>query len=189
MKNFRRWLLNGLAATSLLACLISAAFLVRSEVVSDAVMAWRYNWKLHQRVITYIGCIEGRVVFDRDVFAYSPPYDFENVRSTLGMVQNSTEYRRTPAVRAKTATAAAKWLYIGRNRQAVNSASTQDETLIVVHASFLLLATAILPTIRIGGYIREKRQRMIGHCRNCGYDLRATPDRCPECGKLAEKVI
>ena len=39
-----------------------------------------------------------------------------------------------------------------------------------------------LPVVRFGQWRAQRRRARQGHCPTCGYDLRATPDRCPECG-------
>jgi hypothetical protein len=47
--------------------------------------------------------------------------------------------------------------------------------------------TSPFPTVWAALAVRRRRRRRKGLCASCGYDVRATPGRCPECGK--EPVI
>lgn len=57
-------------------------------------------------------------------------------------------------------------------------------TLWIVYAPYWLLValTAMPPLLLCRGALKSRRSP--GLCRQCGYDLRATPERCPECGAV-----
>jgi hypothetical protein len=56
-----------------------------------------------------------------------------------------------------------------------------------IYQPFLLIAPLLIPTIWVSIRIVNRRRKRPAHgfCPVCGYDLRASPDRCPECGMAA----
>lgn len=54
----------------------------------------------------------------------------------------------------------------------------------------LMMIVVVLPLVGTASvdFFRWRRRSMQGQCVRCGYDLRASPERCPECGNEATTV-
>ncbi len=51
---------------------------------------------------------------------------------------------------------------------------------------FGLLALVGLPILSLLELSRAEHRKKLGLCAHCGYDMRASRRRCPECGRVAD---
>ena len=166
-----RRLLNLLTALSLLLCVAAAALWVRSYQACD-----RLSWTGEAANVDLVAS-RGRAELTR-VTGTAPLHSgdwprFKHYRSEPREVVPSAWSDLTigliPGVHYAEGTAA-------------DSSGISVQAFAVSH-SFALASRLRLPAARAAAGIRSRRRRL-GLCGLCGYDLRATPDRCPECGHM-----
>jgi predicted amidophosphoribosyltransferase len=63
---------------------------------------------------------------------------------------------------------------------------TQRSGEIRVSHWLLMILLGVMPVWWFVRWRRERKRAREGLCAACGYDLRATAQRCPECGRLIE---
>ncbi len=151
----RRRLFNILSALSLLPCVVTIGLWILSIWVG---MEWRYfNGSGNLYVVSVHGCIE--VIHTTQFVNIGPPTEFHECSpwsfGTFG------------------------WNHLGFD---VHLPTTARGVLwFAIPDWFVCSTTAVLPCLWFRSYRRGRLAERKGLCLKCGYDLRATPDRCPEC--------
>jgi hypothetical protein len=179
MRRLLRWTFNTLAMASLLVCLATAGLWVRSYRVFDLFMAERRKTLyLAPDYRCFAGSYRGDIVgwiawSERPEDHPTPPWEFkvEHARGRFVTVIPHYGFSTT---------------HDNIGDYAYNSWQCAAPHWSVV-AAFALLPTIV--AFRQVRAVRRRRQRSrLGLCLACGYDLRASPDRCPECGRQGDKV-
>jgi hypothetical protein len=176
-----------LSNLSLLLCLASAALWIHSYYATDAINFGRpkiQTNRIYDHLNSHtIRAFSGRIGYGfQDDYLYvnliqdphGVPYDpgFSGIHSYPSGISFDTRFMKG-------------WHYAGFEYYSSPSAAPLKEIgerVIIFPIWPIVILTALLPLIRLRRRLR--RPAPAGFCSTCGYDLRATPDKCPECGTI-----
>jgi hypothetical protein len=183
MKQLPRYIL---AASVVASCVLFAAMLalwVRSHVLRDYAFAW-LPWPAHvsdgQRLVKLdLDSGGGQLEVSWKVWTTAAR---DRLSRSNSMAAENPYHRTFPDVPKRYARSDPPtiWNALGFKRY-----SGPTHSSICFPYWLAVILTAAAPAWFIAGRIRRRRRIQSRQCLSCGYDLRATPDRCPECGAAA----
>ena len=192
MRRSLRILLNALTLLSLLLCVPAAGLWGRSYLRGDQIIAGYWGYHLHPTYTQYYDAWELDATNDRGGWTVAwhvhacvaGPGRYEafprqkGKRLEVGALsrnqKSSMDYYFTAGRRAGSiATVRYTWQPRWRAISVPHPISTGLLAILPFSAALLWGRRHLQ---------RRRERRAEGCCAHCGYDLRATPDRCPECG-------
>lgn len=210
-RTLRRWITNWLVLVSFMLCVLGVGLWVRSYCVNEQFMFERrplrdadgrigrhfaYRWISSSQGLVKILEYSGS-------FGFTQPLGYKRTPTGLQWVGKTSkpivagelygklpgiEYYRIPLGRSSVELA-------GKSAPVQTPAGEMGERWLVLAWWVIVLITAIAPALwawRASIWLRrlwrakKARQKI---CPQCGYDMRATPQRCPECGNISETVV
>jgi len=197
MRRAGRIIYNLAVVVSLLLCLATVGVWVRSYWVSES-LVWSTLAidRIHYHEDT-VRCERGGVQFScsRTAYMFHPWIDDDDFHRYLRdavqypVYENQWEgvmrvgYQRHAAL-------GFEWVPRSLSSDYDDSPASISEKSLTLPLYFPTLLFALLPAhyfLRVRRRRRLASRRARGCCVNCGYDLQATPDRCPECGAIPAK--
>jgi hypothetical protein len=198
----KRRLLNFLTALSLLLCAAVCILWARSRfayermshhwlAVTGTAWDWRYVEAGQTRGVVWLRA--GRTVQPRADGDERDALERDTAVSRYRDVRRLGWWRRQPANDFVPRDSGSPWQRMGFHAEADSGNGRYRSWGADVTAPHwaLALLCGVLPAarlVRLAG-IRARRRHTPGLCRGCGYDLRASPGRCPECGTARDGPV
>ena len=183
IKGLKRRLFPLLAAGSLVLWLAVAGLFVRSFSVADV---WgRLEWNGETRKQISVELFGGRIGFESSETQSSEP-QWNALYDALARFGAMDRWGYQPSWTA----VGDRWdwykpTYYSGGGGGGRGIFMRSLTYLAVPCWPFLLLLPIPPALWLRRFRRQRHRQWLGLCLVCGYDLRATPERCPECGSAA----
>jgi hypothetical protein len=162
-----RRLLNLLTAVSLLLCVATCVLWVRGHFVIDS-----FQWPASDRRWIGVASDGGGV------------YVIYTVTEAGWGTTLRHGYHAWPARGGSANATPARWSFAGFEVRHPTMSHVSGGSIRMPYVAIVVLTAGASAAARGWVVFHRRRRAADRHCSACGYDLRATPERCPECGAV-----
>jgi hypothetical protein len=195
VRRLGRYILNAATVLSLVLCAATVVLWARSFFVQDVLFLHhgRMEGAAYRSTRYTLQSVRGHTVFQSFTLVHQPPvagilFKSDQRRQDLAGLTwsrrptNEFGFNYNPDVRGRPLLVRLGFRFARRISDLDPPGRGYTEAR-VPHWLFAVV-TAILPARFLWAARRKRRLVLTGLCPACGYDLRATPERSPECGTL-----